>query len=178
MFFIPGWLISIVTFPGIIVHEAGHMFFFRLRGVAVLDVCFVRFANPPGYVIHEKPGDFTSDFLISVGPVILNTTLCFVLCFPAYLRVSVFEIGDPISYVLMWLGLSIGMHSFPSNQDASSLWDAAKTAARGFNPLALLSFPLVIAVYVANVLRILWFDLIYGAAVGIGLPALLLRGAA
>ncbi len=175
MIIIPGWLIAIATFPGIIVHEAAHMLFCRLRGVAVLDVRFLQFANPPGYVLHAAPGDFTSHFLISIGPFIVNTVLCLVLCFPAFMRVNVFEIEDPLSYALIWLGISIGMHAFPSNQDASQLWHAAAQAARNFHPLAILSFPLVIAVYVANVLRFFWFDLIYGVAVGLGLPLLLLK---
>ena len=40
MIIIPGWLIGLVTFPGVIVHEAAHLFFCKLRRVAVFDVCF------------------------------------------------------------------------------------------------------------------------------------------
>lgn len=173
MLIIPGFLIAIVTFPGIIVHELGHLLFCRLRKVAVLEVCFLQTKNPPGYVIHETPKDFTSHFLISVGPFVLNTVLCFVLCFPAFIRVVRFDQQDPLSYFLLWLGLSIGMHAFPSNQDAASLWHAAAGAAKRLNPLALVSLPLVILIYVANVARFFWADLIYGAAVGLGIPALL-----
>jgi hypothetical protein len=172
---IPGWIIGILTFPGIIVHEAAHMLFCRLRGVAVFEVCFVQVADPPGYVVHGPPRDFTSHFLISIGPLIINTLLCMALCFPAFMRVNVFNIADPLSYGIIWLGISIGMHAFPSNQDASQLWHSAGQAARRLHPLAILSYPLVIAVYVANVLRVLWFDLIYGLAVGLGLPLLLLE---
>ncbi len=175
MFFIPGWLISIVTFPGIIVHEAAHMLFCRLRRVPVLEVCFLRFANPPGYVIHEAPKDFTSNFLIAVGPFIVNTLLCLLLCFPSFLRVRVFDLPDPLSYLMLWLGVSIGMHAFPSNQDASCLLEGAKAAARRLNPLALLSFPLVVLIYIANFLRFFWFDYLYGFAVGLLLPELLLK---
>lgn len=39
---IPGFLISIATFPGVIVHEAAHQLFCRLTKVAVLDVCYFR----------------------------------------------------------------------------------------------------------------------------------------
>jgi hypothetical protein len=175
MIMIPGWLIAIATFPGVIVHEAAHMLFCRLRGVAVLDVCFLQFGDPPGYVVHEIPKDFTSHFLISVGPFIVNTVLCLVLCFPALMRIQVFEMGDPLSYVLAWLGVSIGMHAFPSIQDASQLWGAATQSVRSLHPLAILSFPLVISIYVANLLRFFWADLIYGLAVGLGLPLLLME---
>ena len=54
MIIIPGWLIALVTFPGVIVHEAAHFLFCRLRRVAVFDVCYLRFGNPAGYVIHSK----------------------------------------------------------------------------------------------------------------------------
>jgi hypothetical protein len=175
MFFIPGWLIAIVTFPGIVVHEAGHMLFCRLRKVAVLDVCYLRAADPPGYVVHERCADFTTSFLVAVGPAILNTVLCFVLCFPEFVRVRAFDLGDPVSYLLLWLGLSIGMHAFPSTQDAANLWAEAKIAVKEHSVLALVSFPIVVLIYVANVLRVVWFDLIYGAAIGLLLPELILK---
>jgi hypothetical protein len=87
---------------------------------------------------------------------------------------QVFGITHPMSYFLMWLGLSIGMHAFPSNQDATNLLQYAKEAAASFNPLALLSFPLVLLIFVGNALSIVWADLLYGLALGIGLPSLLL----
>ena len=61
---IPGWIISILTFPGVIVHEAAHMLFCRMRGVAVLEACFFRFGNPAGYVVHDEINDFNSAFLV------------------------------------------------------------------------------------------------------------------
>jgi hypothetical protein len=175
---IPGWLIVIATFPGIIVHEAAHMLFCRLRRVPVLEVCYLRFANPPGYVIHGPVKDFTSSFLIAVGPLLINTALCMLICFPAFIRVRTFHLADPLSYAVLWVGVSIGMHAFPSTQDAANLWRAAGVAAKNLNILALLSFPLVIAIYIANILRIVWADYIYGLAIGLGLPDLLLRQAA
>lgn len=172
---IPGVLISLLTFPGVIVHEAAHMLFCKLRGVAVLDVCFFRVGNPAGYVFHETPDDFLTAFLISVGPLIVNSLLCIAVSAPAFVPVRVFELEDPLSYFLLWLGVSIGMHAFPSNQDARILWDHARRAARRMNPLALATFPLVIAIYVANFLSVLWFDYAYGIALAFGAPELLLK---
>ncbi len=40
MFFIPGPVIAALTFPGVIIHEAGHLFFCRLFKLQVFDVCF------------------------------------------------------------------------------------------------------------------------------------------
>ncbi len=176
MIIIPGFLVAIVTFPGVIVHEAAHMLFCKLRHVAVLDMCFFRVGNPSGYIIHEEIGDFTTAFLVSVGPLFVNSILCIVICFPAFMPVRVFHLDHPLSYFLLWLGVSIGMHAFPSTHDADNLLQHAKKAAKAFNPLAILSFPLVLFIVVANALSVVWADCLYGLALGLGLPELIFRG--
>ena len=175
MFFIPGFLVSVATFPGVIVHEAAHMLFCRLGGLAVLDVCFFRVGNPAGYVIHEETDNFNTAFLVSVGPLIVNSILCVVFCFPAFVPVRVFGRPDPLSYVLLWLGISIGMHAFPSTHDAKNVWRLARRQVRTLKPLVLLSFPLVVAIYAANILSVVWFDYFYGFALGILLPEYLFQ---
>jgi len=175
MFIIPGILISIATFPGVIVHEAAHMLACKLCKVAVLDVCFFRAENPAGYVIYEGANSFGKAFLISMGPFALNSLLCVLICFPAYLPIQVFHLTHPVSYFLMWLGVSIGMHAFPSSQDAKILLEYAKQGAKRYHPLAILSLPLVILIYAANLLTVIWFDLLYGIGLGVWLPSLLFK---
>ena len=51
----------------------------------------------------------------------------------------------------------------------------SRQQARKLKPLVLLSFPLVVAIYAANLLRIVWFDYLYGFALGILLPEFLFR---
>jgi hypothetical protein len=167
-------LITLFTFPGVIVHEAAHMLFCRVRGVAVLDVCFLRFENPVGYVLHEPPKDLLSVFLISLAPFALNNVLCIFFCFPAMLHERLRNQLDPLSLFLIWLGVSIGTHALPSSQDASILWREARVAARKFNPLAIISLPLVVIVHAANLLP-MRFRYLYGALVGLGLPEMLLN---
>ena len=77
--------------------------------------------------------------------------------------------------VLMWLGISIGAHAFPSNHDAKNVWNMAKVAAKEGNLLAVLSFPIVVVLFVANVLRFFWADVIYAYGVGVVLPGMLLK---
>jgi Putative zincin peptidase len=175
MFFIPGALISILTFPGIIVHEFAHMLFCKLRKIAVLDACYFRVGNPAGYVVHENTDDFTSTFLVSMGPFIVNTLLCLLICLPAYMPIKFFNIDHPLSYFLIWLGVSIGMHAIPSNQDANNVFQQAKEKIKHKNILAILSFPLVGLIYLFNFLRFFWADLIYGVAIGIGIPSLIFK---
>lgn len=171
--FIPGEIISVVTFPGIIVHEFAHMFFCKLRKVAVFDACYFRVGNPAGYVVHENTTNFTTTFLISMGPFFVNTLLCLLICLPAYMPMSFFNLDNPLSYFLMWLGVSIGMHAIPSDQDASNVYEQAKVKIKDKNLLALLSFPLVGMIYLFNILRIVWVDLFYGIAIGVWVPKLI-----
>ena len=126
-------------------------------------------------MIHEEPQSFTSAFLIAMGPFIINSLLCVLFCFPAMVPVRTFGHKDPICYFLIWLGISIGMHAFPSTQDARVLWQQAKKAVGNFNPLALASFPLVIVIYAANLLRFFWLDYLYGIGLGFVLPELILN---
>jgi hypothetical protein len=173
MFFIPGELISIITFPGIIVHEFAHMLFCRIRKVAIFDACYFRVGNPAGFVVHENTSNFTSTFLISMGPFFVNTLLCLLICLPAYMPIKFFNIEHPLSYFLIWLGVSIGMHAIPSNQDAKNVFNQAKERIKDKNILAIVSFPIIGLIYVFNIMRFLWADVIYGVAIGIGIPSLI-----
>ena len=175
MIFIPGILIAIVTFPGVIVHEAAHMWFCKRRGIPILKTCFFRLGNPVGYVIHGDIEKFNTAFLVCVGPFIINSLLCILICLPTFVPVRVFGQTSFLSYFLLWLGLSIGMHAFPSAGDASNLWYHAKKSASGGNITAILTFPFILAIYAANAARVIWADLFYGLAIGLGLPELVLR---
>jgi hypothetical protein len=167
MFFIPGSVIAALTFPGVIVHEAAHFLFCKVRHLAVFDVCYFRFGNPAGYVIHEPTGDFLTTFYVSMGPFFINTALCVLFCSAAFIPVWELEAADPLAWFFYWLGISIGMHAFPSVEDLKFIWRLAPAEARRGNPLAIVSFPLVALLVVLNYLRVIWADLGYGLAVGI-----------
>lgn len=170
---IPGILISILTFPGVIVHEFAHLFFCKMRNVAVFKVCYFQFANPLGYVLHENTTNFNTTFLISMGPFFINTLLCLLICIPAFIPVNYFDLEHPLSYFLIWLGVSIGMHAVPSNQDAKNIYQQAKVEVQNRNILAIVSFPIIGLIYIFNILRFFWADLAYGVAIGVGVPSLL-----
>lgn len=175
MFFIPGFIISLLTFPGVIVHEAAHLFFCKRFGLAVYDVCFFRVGNPSGYVIHEKTDNFRAMFFVAMGPFLINTVLCVLFCTAAFLPVWELKIDDLLAYFFYWLGLSIGMHAFPSTGDLNNLWAVAPGFAKKGNILAILSLPLAAGLYVLNFARVVWADLGYGIAVGILGPIAILK---
>ena len=170
MFFIPGFVISIATFPGVILHEAAHLFFCRINNLAVFDVCYFRVGNPAGYVVHEATNDFRKAFMVSMGPFFVNSIFCLLFCSAAFMPVWELGVVDPLAYFFYWLGLSIGMHAFPSTQDMKGIWHLMPAEAKKFNLLALISYPIVALVYVLNFARIVWADLGYGIAIGILLP--------
>ena len=175
MFFIPGFVISIATFPGVIVHEAAHLFFCRFFKLAVFDVSFFQFGNPAGYVVHEQTDNFTATFFVSMGPFFINTALCVLFCSAAFLPVWELDIADPLAYFFYWLGLSIGMNAFPSTEDLKHIWALAPAEAKRLNWLAIVSYPVVAFLFVANFARVVWADLGYGIAVGILAPLALFK---
>jgi hypothetical protein len=178
MFFIPGPVIAALTFPGVIVHEAAHLFFCKLFKLQVYDVCFFRLGNPAGYVVHEKTENFTALFFVSMGPFFANTLLCVIFCAAAFLPVWELKVQDLTAYFFYWLGLSIGMHSFPSTGDLSNLWELAPERAKRGDPLAIFSLPIIALLVVLNYARVIWADLGYGIAVGILGPIALFRALA
>jgi hypothetical protein len=175
MFFIPGFVISIATFPGVIIHEAAHQFFCKINKLAVFDVCYFRFGNPAGYVVHETTNNFYKVFMVGMGPFFVNSFFCVLFCSAAFLPVWELEVVDPLAYFFYWLGLSMGMHAFPSIQDMKEVWRLMPDAAKRLNLLAIISYPLVAVVYVLNFARVIWADLGYGLAIGILAPLALFR---
>ena len=172
MFFIPGWLISLLTFPGVIVHEIAHQFFCRVAKVAGLDVKYFQLANPAGYVLQEVPHKTSQHMLIGLGPLLFNSVVGALIAFPAVLPTFTFGSSNAIDMVLIWLGFSIAMHSFPSTGDAKSIWAAVMRP--GVNAAyKVIAVPIVGLLYVGAIGSIFWLDAIYGAGVIMALPTVL-----
>jgi hypothetical protein len=172
---IPGFVISIVTFPGVIVHELAHALFCKLTGTTVRKVCYFRLGNPAGYVIHDRPASVWKHILIGVGPFFLNTLLGLALGIVAALAHFDFEQPTAVSGVLMWLAISIAMHSFPSTGDARSIWDAVWSKGAPFTAM-LVGVPLVAIIFLGAAGSVVWLDLAYGCGVVIGLPKVIVTG--
>jgi hypothetical protein len=170
MFLIPGFLIAILTFPGVIVHEAAHRFFCDVSGVAVYKVCYFRVGNPSGYVIHGPADRLRAHFLITIGPLIINTILCAVISFTAIIALKLDTADQPIVFVvLLWLGISIGMHAIPSAADVQSFSQAVRAFGRGgLQYGGAKAFEYFIRF--ANLLRVVWFDLFYAVGTAMALP--------
>ncbi len=173
-FIIPGQLLTMLTFPGVIVHEIAHRLFCDLAHVPVYKIRYYRVrSNPAGYVIHGPVDKLKDAFLIAIGPLIVNTVLCSILTFIPSFQIL---LGDhdfsPVLFILFWLGISIGMHAFPSNEDAKNLVEQIKQKkTKGFLLIISKFFSLIIRV--AHSLRLIWIDAIYAILVSLFLPWLI-----
>lgn len=175
---IPGFLITWVTFPGVIVHEFAHAIFCRLFGLPLYHVQYFQFSTgfgqPAGYVIHGRSKHAWQDILVSVGPFFVNTILGAIIAAPAAIPILKFGAGDALDYVLMWLGVSVAMHSFPSTGDAKSIWGSihSKEVPVIFKVIGI---PIIGLIYIGALGSIFWLDALYGLAVAGFLPWVLVN---
>jgi hypothetical protein len=74
---------------------------------------------------------------------------------------------------LIYLGVSIAMHAFPSTGDASAIWETLNDKATPLW-LKITGYPIVGIIYLGAIGSFFWLDLIYGVAIAIGLPNLII----
>lgn len=157
--FIPGWLISMLTFPGIIIHEWAHKKICDWSGVKIKKVVYFRFGNPAGYVIHEEPKEYKQTFWISVGPLIINSIITIFLGIFA----SSLDSSSNLYLFVLWLAISIGMHSFPSDHDAKNVLEESRRLKEK-SKIHYLAYPFFALIWLANKLSFFWLDVIYAIA--------------
>jgi hypothetical protein len=174
MFFIPGIVITFITFPGVIVHELAHQLFCRWSKVPVFKVVYFQLANPAGYVVHEVPQNKWQSIAISVGPFFLNTILGALIALPAALPVFDFESATLVHYLLIYLGVSIAMHAFPSTGDATAIWESLKEPGTSLL-VKIVGYPIIGLIYIGSFGSFFWLDLLYGISVAVGLPYLFIN---
>lgn len=159
MSFIPGWLIGLVTFPGIIVHEIGHLLLCRIAGVKVVGWCLFRLKQPMGFVIHEQTESVWKNFMVTFGPFFLNSILT-VLIAAIYFFIP--------HIAILWLAFSVGAHSFPSTADGKNLWNATIESFGRKKFWNALFLPFVAVIYLGALLSFFWIDFIYAGALIFG----------
>lgn len=173
---IPGFIISVATFPGVIVHELAHQIFCYLCGLKVYEVKYFQVSNPSGYVIHEGSDRPLKVFLTSMGPFFFNTILGLLIILPVSIQVIVFkEFNSIFNILLAWLGFSVLMHAFPSTGDAKVMVERIlKNKEISFLP-KLITAPFILLVYLGAIGSVFWLDALYAAGVAMVVPNLLLR---
>ncbi|PJA09785.1 hypothetical protein COX68_01970 [Candidatus Falkowbacteria bacterium CG_4_10_14_0_2_um_filter_41_15] len=145
---------AILTAPGVIVHELAYAFFCFLSGVKIYKINLFRFQPVAGYVVHAEPKGFMSSWLISFGPLVINSYLAM------FLFAQVRPLYDWWDLLFLYLGIAVALQAIPSTGDAESL---LLMANRNFwkNPLVILLYPLVLILYLLNLLKRFYFDWAY-----------------
>ena len=149
------YIYSLLTAPGVMVHELGHLFFCLLAGVKIHKIKLFQFGQTAGFVVHDEPHKFYQAIAISFGPLIINslvTLFLFAKLTPPYL--------DWHKALFLWLGIAIGFHAIPSTGDAQSLFQTS-TDRWWTNPLKIIGLPFVAVLYMLNFLKRLHFDFIF-----------------
>ncbi|MCL9815023.1 metalloprotease family protein [Natranaeroarchaeum aerophilus] len=175
-----GWVLTIVTAPGVVVHEYTHAKLCEWADVPIVEICYFQLGDPPGYVLHAEPESYRTTYLIGVAPFLVNTLVAAALFATIPLLAGgAGGISDTgiAGWIVLWLGVSVAAHAFPSTGDAQSIWQQTKQQYRS-SPLALIGLPIVLIIYLAHVLSFFWFDFIYALALYVGvamvLPGLIL----
>lgn len=135
---IPGELIAMVTFPGVILHEIAHRFFCDINNVPVYEIRYFKLWNRvAGHVVYKPTNNVKHDFLIAIAPLIVNSLFCMLLTLSIGIRFYfgtdfIFGTGSSVfdnllEMALIWIGYSIGYNAIPSNQDVARLVDYSES---------------------------------------------------
>ncbi|OUR98090.1 hypothetical protein A9Q86_13600 [Flavobacteriales bacterium 33_180_T64] len=156
---IVGFLIQILTFPGIIFDQIANKMVCNLLDINVHEVKYLQFEDPAGYVIHDIPESYLKVFLISIGPFFISTLIAILIFGLGY---TLDDHDGLVRLFFNWLGISIAAHAFPTSKNGSILWKQSILEVKNKNYLALVGLPLVIIIFIARLLHFLWLDIIYG----------------
>jgi hypothetical protein len=139
---IPGWFISLVTFPGVVIHEIAHRLFCDLTNTPVYHVTYFTIfdGERAGCVVHLRPTRVRHSFLIALAPLIINSLVCMILtihtgtnllmswtscCYnPPHMVIT--------KFLIFWVGISAGLHAIPSNTDLDSIKQSERRSVRYF----------------------------------------------
>lgn len=127
---IPGELIALLTFPGVVVHEIAHRFFCDIYNIKVYGVGYFNIGNTQaGHVLHEPIHETKgcAQLLVSIAPLLVNTFLGAIITFPhaaANYFPNYVAIDNSWMQVIWninaWVGYSILFHAIPSNHDMTN----------------------------------------------------------
>lgn len=173
MIIIPGIVISVLTFPGVIVHELAHVLFCKLFQIPIFEVKYFQFQNPTGYVVHERTQRPLAVFAVSIGPFIVNTLMGIFILLPCVLDIQLYRVpSTSVGLILAWLGISILMHAFPSTTDAKNVVTYVMKNKNVNLIYKILTAPVLAVAYIGSFGSLFWLDLVYAIAVFFAVSAL------
>lgn len=170
-----GGLFTIATFPGVLVSTAAQNACDAryLPTIDELDLEEIGLDGDDDWSEEAPPltpGDVWGS--VPYGGLVASTVVPFVLSTALALVIFLVSEGvlgeGTLGTVALWLGVSVAVHAFPNRAAASALWSGSLNSD---SPLRFVGLPLAGLSRLANLLRVVWLDLLYG----VGL-LLLVRG--
>lgn len=149
------YIYNLFTAPGVMVHELSHALFCLFARVRVHKIKLFQFGRTAGYVLHDEPRGFFQGAIISAGPLIINSLASLFLFSQFKIAINNWRV-----WVILWLGLAIGLHAIPSDGDAKALFTLANHRVLR-NPLVLLGYPFILLLYIFFLLKKLHIDWVY-----------------
>jgi len=169
------YILSYITFPGVIAHEFAHAWACRRMGIRIHKICYLRFGNPLGYVLHDAPAYAIQHILVAVAPFFVSTVLSVALSLSACAiarYAHIYELRDILVILAVWCSFSFALHAFPSSGDGDALWDDVRSP--DISLLAkLLLVPVVAVIRLALLGNRIWLDAMFAVAI-VALPPTLL----
>lgn len=154
------YVLMILGAPGVIIHELAHAFFCLFFGIRIYKINLFQFKQVSGYVTHGEPKSFISSFFIAFGPLLANSILSIYFFHKIIPPYDIFIKSNFYNLLWLYLGFVIGLQAIPSNGDAESLLQNANHNILK-NPLKILLYPLILALYILNLLKKIYFHIIY-----------------
>lgn len=152
-------ILDLVTFPGTVVHEWAHLQACRYYDLEVYDVVYFQLDGMLGYVRHEVPDDLVKHLGVSCAPLLCNTGIA--ISIALVVTIGVDHIGWIPAIVLLWVAFSIAVCALPSTIDAENVWERILREWTN-RPSVLLVIPIILLLYLTNILRIAFVEILYG----------------
>ena len=111
---VPGWAVSLAFFPGIIAHELSHVLICRLLRVQIVEVCYLDLDTAGGWVRHARPREAWKTVVIGMAPFGGNALMGSLV---GAAGVALMGFAEVIGGLVLWVGGSAIIHSFPSRAD-------------------------------------------------------------
>lgn len=144
------------------VHEFAHAKVCEIYDIQVYEVVYFQFDDPLGYVRFERPEKFSQTVAVAVAPFLINTGIALITGGAA--MITLITYGGLFPYLLMWLSFSIAARAIPSYTDTENIWERIFREWKT-RPVILIAVPLAILLYVTNMLRVAFVEIIYGATI-------------
>lgn len=170
--------LSMITFPGSVVHAYTRQLFCRMMRVPVFETVYFTVNEPCKYVNREESPPGKTFALICLG-WLLDVLLGAVMLVPASLtlfRFGLFAQAEPwtafVNLVTFWVGFSILVHSFPNHEELRELRARVLVNKEAPGMLRALTAPFFLVMGIVVWGSWMLFDALFGVAVVLLLPGI------